>query len=154
MAQFVVINKQLTKVASNFNSGYMSKEDKSKLDGIEAGAEVNIIETINVNGSPLTPVAKAVDITMPLVIDNLTSTSTANALSANQGKVLKGLVDSVSTGMFPQGDWDADTNTPDISVTTTSGFFWYVTVAGSTDLDGITDWKVNDIAIKNRYRLA
>ena len=31
MAQFIVVNKQLTKVASNFKSGYMSSEDKVSL---------------------------------------------------------------------------------------------------------------------------
>jgi hypothetical protein len=33
----------------------MSKEDFSKLNGIEAGAEENVIETVKVNGTALTP---------------------------------------------------------------------------------------------------
>ncbi len=48
----------------------------------------------------------------------------------------------------PQGNWDADTNDPDISGTTTTGHFWIVSVAGTTDLGGITDWAVNDWAVK------
>lgn len=47
-----------------------------------------------------------------------------------------------------QGDWDADTNTPDITGATQTGYAWRVSVAGSTDLGGITDWKVNDWAVK------
>lgn len=39
--------------------------DKQKLDGIAAGAQVNVIETVKVNGTVLTPSGKAVDITVP-----------------------------------------------------------------------------------------
>lgn len=46
--------------------GAMSSTDKSKLDGIESGAEVNIIEGISLNGSALTPdpTTRVVDITV------------------------------------------------------------------------------------------
>ena len=47
-----------------------------------------------------------------------------------------------------QGTWNADTNTPDISSTTQTGYFWIVTTAGSTNLGGITDWGINDWAVK------
>lgn len=39
--------------------------EKQKLAGIAAGAEVNVIETVKVNGTALTPSSKAVDITVP-----------------------------------------------------------------------------------------
>ena len=38
---------------------------KDKLDAIASGAEVNVIDTVKVNGSALTPVSKAVDISVP-----------------------------------------------------------------------------------------
>jgi hypothetical protein len=47
-----------------------------------------------------------------------------------------------------RGNWDADTNTPDITGETDIGGMWIVSVAGTTDLGGITDWQVNDYAIK------
>ena len=50
--------------------------------------------------------------------------------------------------LVPQGNWDADTNTPDITATTETGHYWIVSVAGNTDLGGITDWEVSDWAIK------
>lgn len=47
-----------------------------------------------------------------------------------------------------KGVWDADTNTPDIaSLATTNGDAWIVTVAGNTNLGGITDWAVGDVAV-------
>ena len=39
---------------------------KNKLDAIASGAEVNVIDTIKVNGSALTPSSKAVDISVPV----------------------------------------------------------------------------------------
>jgi len=47
-----------------------------------------------------------------------------------------------------QGSWDASTNTPDISTTTQIGSAWRVTTAGTTNLAGISDWKVGDLAVK------
>jgi hypothetical protein len=70
--------------------------EKTKLQNIAANAQVNVIETVKVNGVALTPTSKAVDVIVPAatVVDNtLTSTSTTAALSAAQGKVLKDLAD-------------------------------------------------------------
>lgn len=45
----------------------MTNDEGTKLAGIEAGAQVNIIETVKVNGSALTPDAnKAVDVTFEI----------------------------------------------------------------------------------------
>jgi len=82
------------------------------------------------------------------VVDNLTSTSTTDALSANQGRELKVLVDGIITGIRIIDNWNATTNTPDISIVTQSGDAYIVNIAGSTDIGGITDWKINDIALK------
>ena len=43
---------------------------------------------------------------------------------------------------------DADTNTPDITATTETGFAWRVSVAGATNLGGITSWAIGDLAVK------
>ena len=55
---------------------------------------------------------------------------------------------TVPAGLVFQGTWNADTNTPTLaSGTGTTGHFYIVGVAGSTDLDGITDWQVGDWAV-------
>ncbi len=55
---------------------------------------------------------------------------------------------SVQDGLSLQGNWNADTNTPDlVTATPDAGNYWIVNVAGATDLDGITDWGVNDWAV-------
>ena len=40
-------------------------EEKEKLSGIAAGAQVNVIETVQVNGSPVSPSGKTVNISVP-----------------------------------------------------------------------------------------
>jgi hypothetical protein len=49
-----------------------------------------------------------------------------------------------------QGTWNASTNTPTLTSSSgTKGFYYVVSVAGSTNLNGITDWKVGDWAVFN-----
>lgn len=53
---------------------YTSAE-KQKLSGIASGAQVNVIESVNVNGTKLTPSSKAVDVTVPTKTSQLTNDS-------------------------------------------------------------------------------
>jgi hypothetical protein len=49
-----------------------------------------------------------------------------------------------------QGTWDASTNTPTLTSSVgTKGYYYVVSVAGSTNLNGITDWVVGDWAVFN-----
>jgi hypothetical protein len=49
-----------------------------------------------------------------------------------------------------QGSWNALTNTPALTSSVgTNGYYYVVSVAGSTNLNGITDWQVGDWAIFN-----
>lgn len=58
-------------VVTTTTNGLMSKEDKVKLNGVETGANKTVL------------------------VDNLTSTSTVQGLSANQGKILNDKIDNV-----------------------------------------------------------
>jgi hypothetical protein len=65
----------------------------------------------------------------------------------------KGIVTAVSTTSFQtgldyQGTWNASTNTPTLTSSTgVSGHYYIVNVAGTTNLDGITDWQIGDWAV-------
>ena len=49
-----------------------------------------------------------------------------------------------------QGTWNASTNTPTLTSSVgTKGYYYVVNVAGSTNLNGITDWLVGDWAVYN-----
>ena len=67
----------------------------------------------------------------------------------------KGVITSATTASFTgglsyQGSWNASTNTPTLASSVgTNGYYYIVSVAGSTNLNGITDWQVGDWAIFN-----
>jgi len=67
----------------------------------------------------------------------------------------KGVITSVTTASFTgglsyQGSWNASTNTPTLTSSVgTNGYYYIVSVAGSTNLNGVTDWQVGDWAIFN-----
>ena len=59
-----------------------------------------------------------------------------------------GQIANIPSGLSFEGNWNANTDTPDLSgASPDNGQFWIVSVAGNTNLDGITDWKVGDWAI-------
>ena len=77
------------------------------------------------------------------------SINASDALLAALGK-LQNQINGLLGGAMYQGTWDASTNTPTLaSGVGTQGYYYVVSVAGSTNLDGITDWKVGDWAIFN-----
>ena len=56
----------------------------------------------------------------------------------------------VTGALVYQGTWDASSNTPTLTSSVgTKGYYYVVSVAGSTNLDGITDWKIGDWAVFN-----
>ena len=49
-----------------------------------------------------------------------------------------------------QGTWNATTNSPTLTSSVgTKGFYYVVSVAGTTNLNGITDWQIGDWAVYN-----
>jgi hypothetical protein len=57
---------------------------------------------------------------------------------------------SIQGGVSYQGAWNASTNTPTlVSSVGSKGYYYVVSVAGNTNLNGVTDWLVGDWAIYN-----
>ena len=67
------LKTELPGVASASANGLMSKEDYSKLAGIETGAQANVLESVSVNGSVLPISGKGVAITVPTNTNQLTN---------------------------------------------------------------------------------
>ena len=71
---------------------------KNKLDGIDSGAQTNVIETIKRNGTNLTVIEKAVDINVPTKLSDLINDKTfkteteIKSLIAEHGKLKKEIV--------------------------------------------------------------
>lgn len=59
-------------VATIASSGLMSAADKAKLNGVESGAQPNVIESVSVNGTEQSVTAKGVNITVPAALSDLT----------------------------------------------------------------------------------
>lgn len=81
-----------TYVKKNGTDRLITADEGTKLAGIAEGAQVNVIESIKVNGVAQTPTAKAVDIAVPIA-DGTSIALTENKLS----------VKSVSTDLLAQG---------------------------------------------------
>jgi len=65
------------------------------------------------------------------------------------GKIQNQL-NAVASPMIYQGTWNANTNTPTLtSGTGTKGYVYRVTTSGSTNIDGVTDWKSGDFIVFN-----
>ena len=78
-------------------------------------------------------------VTKPNATDDTTVATTA---------FVQNLIETIPAGLVFQGTWNAATNTPTLaSGTGTTGHFYIVSTDGSTNLDGITDWKVGDWAV-------
>jgi len=83
-------------------------------------------------------------------ITNLGSANGVATLDSGGTVPLSQLPAAVIGGVSYQGAWNASTNTPTLTSSVgTKGYYYVVSVAGSTNLNGITDWKVGDWAIYN-----
>jgi hypothetical protein len=91
-------------------------------------------------------------------VSGLGTASTKDAGVANGVATLDGsgtvpisqLPSAVLGALSYQGTWNASTNTPTLTSSVgTKGYYYVVDVAGSTNLNGITDWKVGDWAVFN-----
>lgn len=134
--------------------------DGSLIISLSSGREINVgevvapdlaekIKVITNGGGTSQSVLDALA-SLQQQINNLIPDQTGNAgkfLTTN-GSVLSWA--SVAGGLSYQGTWNAATNTPTlVSSTGTNGYYYVVSVDGSTNLDGITDWKAGDWLIFN-----
>ena len=84
---------------------------------------------------------------------NTATTATTKGNATNDTTVattafVQNVIGTIPAGLVFQGTWNASTNTPTLSSGSgTTGHFYIVSVAGSTNLDGITDWEVGDWAV-------
>jgi hypothetical protein len=119
------------------NSTYLTT-----IEGIAAGGELSgtYASPSLVNSAVTGKVLTGVNITGG-TIQATDSILTAFGKIQNQ---INGLIG----GSIYQGTWNASTNTPTLtSGVGTKGYYYIVSVAGTTNLDGITDWNVGDWAI-------
>ncbi len=119
------------------NSTYLTT-----IEGIAAGGELSgtYASPSLVNSAVTGKVLTGLNVTGGTVV------ATDSILDAF-GKV-QNQINGLLGGSQYQGTWNASTNTPALaSGVGTKGYYYIVSVAGSTNLDGITDWNLGDWAI-------
>jgi hypothetical protein len=139
--------------ASATNRGALSSTDWSVFNGKQAAG--NYITSLTGEATASGPGAASVTLDNTAVIGKVltglnvtggTVVSTDSILTA-LGKV-QNQINGLIGGSIFQGTWDANTNTPALTSSVgTNGHYYIVSVAGTTNLNGITDWKVGDWAI-------
>lgn len=88
---------------------------------------------------------------------NVTSLDTATYPSLTELSYVKGVTSAIQAqinglagALTFKGTWNASTNSPTLTSSVgTTGFYYTVSVAGSTNLDGISTWLVGDLAVFN-----
>ena len=79
----------------------MSKDDKTKLNNIDSGAQVNVIETVKVNGTALSVTDKAVNVTVPTKTSDLTNDSFVTDVKITTGTSISESVVSNHVATIP-----------------------------------------------------
>ena len=105
--------------------------------------------TVNAQGQ----LTAAANVSIAIPSSAITDKGLANGVATldGSGKVpISELPSAVLGTLSYQGTWNASTNTPTLaSGVGVKGYYYVVSVAGSTNLDGITDWKIGDWAVYN-----
>jgi hypothetical protein len=134
--------------------------DGSLIISLSSGRTINVGEVVAPDLADKIKVITNGGGTSQTVLDTLASLQTQinNLIPSQTGNAGKFLTTNgtstswadVAGGLSYQGTWNASTNNPTlVSSTGVNGYYYVVSVAGSTNLNGITDWQAGDWLIFN-----
>jgi len=128
----------------SLNSGISASEVRT-LIGAGTSSSSGVTSVSSGNSNTITVGGSA---TAPTVSANTGAVSSSSSNLAT-GAQIQTAIDTAVTGVLAfQGTWNANTNSPTLSSGSgTPGHYYIVETAGSTNLDGITDWAVGDWAV-------
>ena len=137
------------------SGAYGSTSNSTKIDTITVDAygrvtavatgatgQVNTVATGN--SSTLTSAGTTAKTLTPV-----TAAVSGSSAALATGAQIQTAINTALTGVLSyQGTWNASTNSPSLaSGVGTPGYYYIVSTAGSTNLDGITDWAIGDWAV-------
>jgi hypothetical protein len=119
------------------------------------GEHIEVNKNMEIQGLTATAATFSSTVTVSngqIVLNGTGRIQGVDTVSASTDAANKAYVDSqiatIPSGLNFQGNWNASTNSPTLtSGSGTPGFYYNVSVAGSTNLDGETDWQVGDWAV-------
>jgi hypothetical protein len=138
---------------------YGSTSDSIKIDtitldaygrvtAVATGATGQVNSVSSGSSTTITTGGNAINPTVSAVTAAVANGGTALATGDQIYDFVTGQIANIPSGLSFEGNWNANTDSPDLSgLSPNNGQFWIVSVAGNTNLDGITDWKVGDWAI-------
>jgi len=130
------------RITSNSNVGIGTTSPAYKLDVSGTGRFSGELSGTSATFSSTVSVGDIIDMNSNKITELAPGSSNLDAVNYQQ------LTDAVAGVLVYQGTWNASTNTPTLaSGVGTPGYYYIVSVAGSTNLDGITDWLPGDWAI-------
>jgi len=125
------------------NTAYLTANQTITLSGEASGSGATSIAVTLSNSAVIGKVLTGLNLSGGGTIAATDSILQAFGKVQNQISALLG-------GVLYQGVWNASTNSPSITSSVgTKGNYYVVNTAGSTNIDGITDWKVGDWIIFN-----
>lgn len=166
-------------LADSTNAGLLSPAEKTKLAGVATGANVGVIPNNAIVGDTKTKItydskglvisgASATTDDIGEGVTNLywsnskTISSVLNGISISGTSIIstdtilqalgkaQNQINALAGGVTYQGVWNASTNDPALTSSVgTKGYYYVVSVVGSTNLNGVTDWKLGDWVIYN-----
>ena len=141
--------------SSSSLDGYLSSTDWLSFNSKQPAG--NYITSLTGEAIGTGPGATAVTLSNAAVIGKLltglnitgSTISSSDSILTAFGKV-QNQINGLVGGVQYQGVWNANTNTPTlVSSVGTQGYYYIVSIAGNTNLNGITDWQIGDWAIFN-----
>jgi hypothetical protein len=143
-------------VANTSQNGYLSSTDWNTFNNKQAAG--SYITALTGEATASGPGSASVTLSTSAVTGKLLTglNLTGGGTIADTDSILQAFgkvqnqISGLAGGVTYQGTWNASTNTPTLTSSVgTKGYYYIVDVAGSTNLNGITDWKVGDWAIFN-----
>jgi len=137
---------------TNLGLGTIATQDSSNVS-ITGGSITGITDLAIADGGTGASTASGARTNLGLGTSATLNAGVANGVATldSGGTVpLSQIPASIQGGVSYQGAWNASTNTPTLTSSVgTKGYYYVVSVAGNTNLNGITDWVVGDWAIFN-----
>ena len=139
--------------AASYQSGYLSSTDWINFDGKQPAG--NYITTLIGEASASGPGAASVILNNASVLGKVLTGFNPTSGTINASDTIltafektQSQINALVGGVIYRGTWNASANVPTLTSSVgVQGDYYVVNVAGNTNLNGITDWKVGDWAI-------